>query len=172
METIRQVDTITRIGGISAIICGVCNILGGSLVILAFSVPGIPSLAWSVFFTFSMVLTVFPLIAISYRLFYGGGSLVVAAYILSLFGLVLGLAGFFSPSGWVIYLFGFLLLAIANMENRQVNRGAMWLWFFCILISFGTSFLNIPVLSSGLSPLISAVPIIWIGLSLLQTSKE
>lgn len=172
MEIIRKVDTITRIGGISAVTCGVCNILGGSLVILTIAIPGIPSLAWSVFFTFSLVLTVFPLIAISYRLFYGGGSLVIAAYILSLFGLILGLAGFFSPSGWIIYIFGFLLLAIANMENRQVNSVAMWLWFFCILFSFGTSFLSISVLSSGLAPLISAVPIIWIGFSLLQISKE
>ena len=172
METLRQYDNITRIGGISAILIGVFNILGGTIVILAFFIPVIPSLAWGTFFTFSVVLTVFPLIAISYRLLDGGGALVKAAYILSLAGLLLGLSGFFSPSGWAIYLFGIFLLAAANMENRQVSRGAMWLWFFCIAISIGISFLNIPLLSRGIFPVISAAPIIWIGLSLLQIKKE
>ena len=172
MEMIKQNDNITRIGGISAIICGVCNILGGLMVIFAFFIPVIPSLAWGALFTFSMVLIVFPLIAISYRLFDGGSSLAKAAYVVTLTGLLLGLSGFFSPLGWVIYIFGFLLLAAANMQNRQVSMGAMWLWFFCIVISIGTSFLNIPLLSRGIFPVISAAPIIWIGMSLLQINKE
>jgi len=171
MEIINDNVSITKIGGIASIMSGLCSILGGTLVITAFFIPAIPSLTWGIVFTFRNVLIVFPIIAISYKLSDNGGCLVKAAYISSLSGLLLGLAGFFSPSGWVIYMLGILLLAIANMKNRYVSRTALWLWFFFIIVSMGITYLNIPLIGSGVFPLISGIPIIWVGLNLVQADK-
>ena len=73
MEIMNQNNSITRIGGISAILCGLSNILGGILVIIAFYIPAIPSLSWGIIFTFSNILIVFPIIAISVKLSDNGG---------------------------------------------------------------------------------------------------
>jgi len=171
MKIIRSDDNLTMIGGISAILCGLFDILGGMAFLTGYYVPQIPSLVWVAPFTFSNVLILFPIITISHKLIEEGGCVIKAGYIMSIGGLILAFVGFFAPSGFVIYLFGIFMLTLANMQNRQVTEAGMWLWFICIFISLGLSYLNIPLVRMGIFPAIEAVPLIWIGLSLLQENR-
>jgi len=171
MDPLRSEISILRIGAISAIICGLCDILGGFLVIISFFIPVIPSLVWGIVFAIANVLLIFPIIAISLLLSEKGGCMIKAGYILSITGLLFALSGFFPPSGWLVFLIGIFILTLVNMNYRKVSRTAMWLWFISILVSLGLVYLDIPLLNRGVMPILSSIPLIWIGIS-LQTKPE
>jgi hypothetical protein len=80
-------------------------------------------------------------------------------------GLLLDLANYFAPLGWILFVIGLALLAVANMPSGRLPNLAMWSWVVVAAISLPFSFLGWR-LFIGLALILSGCIRIWLGVFL------
>jgi hypothetical protein len=98
------------------------------------------------------------------------------AQMLGLVGFILAVVGLpftilLAPLGWLLFLVGICLFAIANMRADVLPDGGMWLWFAGALTAVPAGFLGLGILFAlGLG--IAACGRAWIGIALWALADQ
>jgi hypothetical protein len=164
-------EKLIRLGGTAAISSGIADIIGIFILFIALYVSAIPGIASGVFLMAGNVLLAFALMGIYGCQFEKTGYLGLTGFVFALSGLLLGMARFFSPLGWGLYLIGILMLVVANYESKIIPSTGLWLWFAGVAISLGMGIAGMKILSY-LGTLISGAARTWIGMSLRRKIEK
>ena len=156
---------LIHLGGMAAIISGIADIIGIFIIFVALYASAIPTIAYAVFLMAGNVVLAFALMGIYGCQLEKTGYLGLTGFVFALSGLLLGMARFFTPLGWVLLLIGILMLVVANYESKIIPSAGLWLWFAGIAISVGMGIAGMKI-PSYLGTLISGTARIWIGTSL------
>jgi hypothetical protein len=160
-----------RLGGSAGITSGILFILSALVLFASIFVSGIPDIAFVTLVLFSNVLIVFMIMAIYGVQIKETGNEGVAGFALSMIGLLLDLADFFSPLGSVLFIIGLALLAIVNMRTGRLPTLAMWLWVAVAVLSLPFALLGWRLLI-GLVLIFSGAIRIWLGTALRLITVE
>jgi hypothetical protein len=156
---------VYRLGGSAGIASGILFILSALALFTSILVKGIPDLVFITLVLFANVLIVFLLIAIYLVHINETGSSATSGFMISIIGLLLDLANYFDPLGWILFIIGLALLAVANMPSGRLPNLAMWSWVVVAAISLPFSFLGWR-LFIGLALILSGCIRIWLGVFL------
>ena len=127
-----------RWSGGAAIASGVCAILAAASIVLAPFIPGVPVLVTSTLLLAVNVLSVFVLVGLYGRQVVESGGLGLIGFITATTGYLLGMVGFYTPFGWLVFLTGVVFLAVAVGRAGVLPAwGAwmIWLWFLGALVT-------------------------------------
>ena len=154
-----------RLGGSAGITSGVLFILAALALFTSILVSDIPALVFTTLVLIANVSIVFTLIAIYMIQIKDSGNEAVAGFVLSMIGILLDLANFFSPLGSVLFMIGLTLLAVVNMRSGRLPMLALWLWVAAAILSPPFVLLGWRLLI-GLALILSGSMRIWIGVVL------
>jgi uncharacterized protein (DUF697 family) len=166
------VKKLLRLSGTAGIISAVLDLAGALLAIAVVIVPAIPLLSHAVLSTAANVLLVFLLMGIYGCQIEESGTQGLAGFAISVIGLLLGLARFFSPLGWLLFLVGVCTLSLANTRTARLPRGAMWFWAVATLLSIGLPYTGVWLLSAVLCRLLTMYAKLQIGRSLRSLALD
>ena len=137
---------LARLSGLAGILSGALFLLGAVVVMTGSIVPGIPEIVGGVLIVFANVLIAFTLMGLYGVQVDQAGGMGLVGFVLAFMGLLLRLAGFFSPLGSVLFLIGIVILALAIVRTDAFPLWWMWLWFFGALMLMASGFLVFRVL--------------------------
>lgn len=160
------------LSGTAGLLSATFDLVGALAAFAVMIVPAIPQLSYTLFFTAANVLLVFLLMGIYGCQTEESGTPGLAGFVISVIGLLLGLARFFPPLGWLLYLIGVCTLSLANMRTARLPRGAMWFWAVAILLSIGLPYTGIWLLSAVLCPLLTMYAKFRIGTRLRSLALD
>jgi phosphoglycerol transferase MdoB-like AlkP superfamily enzyme len=151
------------LSGTAGIASAACGFAGALTATAATLFPVIPALSYAILFMAANVLLIFLLMGIYGCQIEESGRTGLVGFVLAVIGLLLALARFFSPLGWLLFLIGVYMLSLANTQAGKVRPWAMWLWTVAILISIGLPYAGIWPLTLVLCPLLNACAKFQIG---------
>ena len=156
-------NQVFRLSGLAAIISSAFSLLAAMVAIVGMVVPVIPDL---VVYTLLMVNNVFIFFALIG--FYGiqhreSGGLGLAGFILAVCGIVFDFI--FAPLGWLLFLAGLFLFAVANERTGALPAWGVWLWLLGALVAILGGVLSVdPLFALGL--MTAAGGRAWLGSAL------
>jgi len=124
-----SLERAIRSGGSAGVASGCLSIAAALALVISMFLPVIPEFVFVTLLLCADVLIVFTLMAVYAFGIERAGPLSNNGVVLSIVGLLLGLARFFSPLGSVLFVAGLMFLAMANTRRRKLPVGATWLWF-------------------------------------------
>jgi hypothetical protein len=154
-----------RFGGYAGIASGVLFILSALTLFTSVLVSGVPTLVFTTMVLFANVLIVFMLIAIYMVQINESSNEASTGFVLSMIGLLLDIANFFSPLGSILFMIGLTLFAVVNMRNGGLPTLALWLWVAAAVLSLPFVLLGWRLLI-GLALILSGSMRIWLGVVL------
>jgi len=157
-----------RWSGGAAIASGVCAILAAASVLLAPVIPGTPVFVNSLLLLAVNVLSVYVLVGLYGCQVVESGGLGLIGFIVALTGYLLGMVGFYAPFGWLVFLTGAVLLAVAvGRAGVLPGWGALmvWLWFLGALVTVVAGVVEL-VLLVGLGLAIHGAARIGLGIAM------
>jgi hypothetical protein len=160
-----------RLGGSAGIASGILFVLSALVLFAGIFASSIPDIVFITLVLFSNVLIVFTIMALYGVQIKETGNEGVAGFALSMIGLLLDLADFFSPLGSVLFVIGLALLAAANMRTGRLPILAMWLWVAVAVLSLIFVILGWRLLI-GLVLIFSGAIRIWLGTALRSITVE
>jgi len=157
-------ERLLRSSGLAAIASGVVLFLLALTLVAARLVPGIPDPVLVTLRLGANILVVFALMGLYFALSPWTGRLGQVGIVLAVVGLLLFLANFYPVVGWLLFLLGLLLFAVASTRAGLRTGPGLWLWLIGSGFTFITAFLGWPVLMA-LGVLISGCGQVWLGCS-------
>jgi hypothetical protein len=151
------------LSGTAAVASAAFDVAGALAAAAAALFPVIPALSYAILFMAANVLLAFLLMGVYGCQIEESGRTGLVGFVLSVVGLMLALARFFSPLGWLLFLIGVYVLSLANTRAGKVRPWAMWLWTVAILVSIGLPYAGIWPLTLVLCPLLTALAKFQIG---------
>ena len=139
-------EKLLRSSGLAAIASGVVLLLLALVLVTARLVPGVPDL---VFFTLRLgadILIVFALMGLYFALSAWTGKLGQAGIVLAVVGRLLIIASFYAVIGWMLFLLGLLLFAVASTRAGLRTGPSLWLWLIGSGFAFLMTFVGWPIL--------------------------
>lgn len=136
-------ERVFRAGGQALAIGAVLELTGSALSLLNMTVPAIPGVVLALLLEAADVATALGIIA-----WYGSqmvetGKLGFNGLVVALTGLLFGIAGFFTPYVWLLYLVGLAMLAAATRRARRYPTGIIWIWLVGSFVALGGSVVGI-----------------------------
>jgi hypothetical protein len=92
------------------------------------------------------------------------GKLGQAGIVLAVLGRLLVMADFYAVVGWLVFLLGLLLFAVASTRAGLGTGPGLWLWLIGSAFAFITTYMGWPMLVA-LGVFISGCGQIWLGCS-------
>jgi hypothetical protein len=157
-------DRLLRSSGLIAIASGLLLLLLALTLVAARLTPGIPDLVFTTLRLGAHILVVFALMGILFALSPWAGRLGQAGIVLAVVGILLIIANFYPVVGWLLFLPGLLLFAVASTRAGLRTSPGAWLWLLGSSFAFITWLLGWPVLVA-LGVLIAGCGQIWLGCS-------
>jgi hypothetical protein len=155
---------LLRSSGLAAIASGVVLILLALTLVAARLVPGIPDPVFVALRLGANILVVFALVGLYFALSPWTGRLGQVGIVLAVVGRLLLVANFYPVAGWLLFLVGLLLFAVASTRAGLRTSPGLWLWLIGSSFAFVTAFLGWPILVA-LGVLISGCGQVWLGCS-------
>ena len=157
-------ERLLRSSGLAAIASGVVLLLLALTLVADRLVPGVPDPVLVTLRLGANILVVFALMGLYFALSPWAGRLGQVGIVLAVVGLLLLMANFYPVVGWLLFLLGLLLFAVASTRAGLRTSPGLWLWLIGSGFTFITLFLGWPVLVA-LGVLISGCGQIWLGCS-------
>ena len=156
-------NQVFRLSGLAAIISAALSLLAAMASIVGIVVPVIPDLVVFMLLVVNNAFILFALIG-----FYGiqhkeSGGLGLAGFILAMCGVLLDLV--FAPLGWLLFLAGLSLFAIANQRTGALPAWGVWLWLLGALVAILGGVLSVSMIFA-LGLMTAAGGRAWLGSAL------
>jgi hypothetical protein len=126
--------------------------------------PVIPAQVFIALRLGASILVLFALVGLFFALSAWAGRLGQAGIVLAAVGRLLVIANFFVVVGWLVFLLGLLLFAVASTRAGLRTGPGLWLWLIGSAFAFLTTYTGWPMLVA-LGVLISGCGQIWLGCS-------
>jgi hypothetical protein len=110
------------------------------------------------------ILVLFALVGLYFALSAWAGKLGQAGIVLAVLGRLLVMADFYAVVGWLVFLLGLLLFAVASTRAGLGTGPGLWLWLIGSAFAFITTYMGWPMLMA-LGVFISGCGQIWLGCS-------
>jgi hypothetical protein len=143
---------------------GVVLLLLALTLVVARLVTGIPDPVILALRLGANILVVFALLGLYFALSPWTGRLGQVGIVFAVVGLLVFMASFYPTVGWLLFLLGLLLFAMASTRAGLRTGPSLWLWLVGSGLAFITTIMGWPVLTA-LGVLISGCGQIWLGCS-------
>ena len=157
-------ERLLRSSGLVAIAGGAVLILLALMHVAARLVVGIPDPVLVALRLGANILVVFALLGLYFALSAWTGKLGQAGIVLAVVGRLLIIANFYAVVGWLVFLLGLLLFAVASTRAGLRTGPGLWLWLLGSGFAFITVNMGWPILMA-LGVFISGCGQIWLGCS-------
>ena len=157
-------ERLLRSSGLVAIAGGAVLILLALMHVAARLAPGIPDPVFVALRLGASILAVFALVGLYIALSAWTGKLGQAGIVLAVVGRLLMIANFYAAAGWLAFLLGLLLFAMASTRAGLRIGPGLWLWLVGSAFAFITTYMGWPVLMA-LGVFIAGCGQIWLGCS-------
>ena len=157
-------ERLLRSSGLAAIASGVVLFLLALTLVAARLVPGIPDPVFIALRLGANILVVLTLVGLFFALSAWTGRLGQVGIVLAVVGQLLFMANFYPAVGWLLFLLGLLMFAVASTRAGLRTSPGLWLWLIGSGFTFITLYLGWPVLVA-LGVLISGCGQVWLGCS-------
>ena len=157
-------ERLLRSSGLAAIASGVVLVLLALVLVAARLAPVIPDPVSIALRLGASILVLFALVGLFFALSAWTGRLGQAGIVLAAVGRLLVIADFFAVVGWLVFLLGLLLFAVASTRAGLRTGPGLWLWLIGSAFAFLTTYMGWPMLVA-LGVFISGCGQIWLGCS-------
>jgi hypothetical protein len=162
-------NSLVRLTGLSAIASSILSYLVSVAAVASIIVPILPALVIPALMLVTdgfILLALIGFYAVQYR---EVGGIGLTGFILGVLGILVAVV--LPPVGWLLFLTGLLLFAIASTKVGILPVGAVWLWFGGAVAAFLAGLVGFTLLFAlGLS--IAACGRAWLGMDLWNTKTE
>ncbi len=157
-------ERLLRSCGLAAIASGVVLLILALTLVTARLVSGIPDLVFVALRLGASILVVFALLGLYFALSAWSGRLGQVGIVLAVVGRLLIIANFYAVVGWLLFLLGLLLFAVASTRAGLRTTPGLWLWLIGSGFAFLTTYMGWPILVA-LGVFIAGCGQVWLGCS-------